>query len=117
MSLEKRKARRVKKEGKVKISIISNDKSKRGKAISYHLSKDISILGVKILSNTFLPVDSMLKIEVSLTKPPRFITGMGRVRWVKSRYADELFEMGIEFVNTPKNQINALKKHLEEMEE
>jgi hypothetical protein len=41
---------------------------------------------------------------------------MGKVRWVKSRYADELFEMGIEFVNTPKNQIKALKKHLEEME-
>lgn len=116
MSIEKRKAKRVKKEGKVKISLISNDKHKPGKAISYHLSKDISILGVKILSNTFLPIDSLLRIEVSLTKPPRFITGMGKVRWVRSRYADELFEMGIEFVNTPKNQIKALKKHLEEME-
>lgn len=116
MSVEKRKAKRIKKEGKVKISLIPNEKHKPGKAISYHLSKDISFLGVKILSNTFLPIDSLLKLEVSLTKPPRFISGMGRVRWVKSRYADELFEMGIEFINTPKNQIKALKKHLEEME-
>lgn len=115
MPVEKRKAKRVKKESKITITMLSEEAVPRNKKIIYQLTKDISLKGVKIQTNTFLPINTLLRIELSLTKPPRVIKGMGRVRWVKSRYADEKFEMGIEFVDTPKDQIRALSKHIESL--
>jgi len=112
---EKRKARRVKKESKITITVISEEAAPSNKTIIYHLTKDISSKGVKIQTNAFLPINTLLKIELSLTKPPRGIKAFGRVRWVKSRYADEKFEMGIEFVDTPKESIKALSKHIESL--
>jgi hypothetical protein len=41
------------------------------------------------------------------------ISAYARVRWVKSVYADELFELGIEFVDTSINIIKALKEHFD----
>lgn len=115
MPKEKRKAKRVKKESKISIDVLSKETVTRNKKIIYQLTKDISSKGVKIQSNTFLPINTLLKIELSLTKPPRVIKAIGRVRWIKSRYADEKFEMGIEFVDTPKDQIKALSQHIENL--
>lgn len=114
---EQRRAKRIKEETKVTIKLISTDKLTPDKRISYHLTKDISSTGLRIFANTFLPINSILKIELSLTKPPRLISALGKVRWVKSRYADEMFEMGIEFMDTPHENIRALKEHIEEEEE
>ena len=113
--MEKRKAKRVKKESKIIIKVISEDVVPRNKKIIYHLTKDISSKGVKIQTNTFLPINTLLKIELSLMKPPRAIKAIGRVRWIKSRYADEKFEMGIEFVDTSKETIKTLTKHIESL--
>jgi hypothetical protein len=115
MPVEKRKAKRVKKESKITLKVISGETVPRNRTIIYHLTKDISFKGVKIETNTFLPINTLLKIELSLTKPPRAIKAIGRVRWIKSRYADEKFEMGIEFIDTPKESIKALTKHIESL--
>lgn len=114
---EQRKAKRIKEETKVTIRLVSTDRFTPQKKISYHLTRDISSTGLRILANTFLPINSILKIDLSLVKPPRLITALGKVRWIKSRYADELFEMGIEFVETPQENIRILKEHIEKEEE
>lgn len=114
---EQRRAKRIKEETKVTIQLIPTDRLTPNKKISYHLTKDISSTGLRILANTFLPINSILKIDLSLTKPPRLISAFGKVRWIKSRYADELFEMGIEFVDTPQENIRILKEHIEKEEE
>jgi len=36
----------------------------------------------------------------------------GRVKWVKSLYGDEVFELGLEFVDTPPDIITFLIGHL-----
>jgi hypothetical protein len=41
------------------------------------------------------------------------ISAYAKVRWVKSVYADELFELGIEFVDTSINIIKSLKEHFD----
>ena len=110
---DKRKAQRIKEEAKVTIVLISKDSSSPGRKVIYHLTKDISLAGIKIQTNTFLPINSMIKIELSLKEPPRLITTIGMLRRVKSLYADELFEVGIEFVDTSKEIINTLKEHIE----
>lgn len=117
MSEDKRRAKRIKEETQVTITLLSKDAIDPGKKLSYHLTKDISSVGLKILANTFLPINSMLKIELALSKPPKLISAFGKVRWVKSRYADELFEIGIEFADTPPDVIKALHEYIEKAAE
>ncbi len=113
---EQRRAKRVKEEAQVTINLFSSETFTPPKKITYHLTKDISSKGLRIMANTFLPVNSMLKIELSLTKPLRFITAFGKIRWVKTRYPGDLFEIGVEFVDTSEENIKAIKNHIEKSE-
>jgi hypothetical protein len=42
----------------------------------------------------------------------RMVCVRGKVKWVKSLYDDEVFEIGLEFVDTPPNIITPLIGHL-----
>ncbi len=77
--------------------------------IIHHLTQDISLTGIKIQCNLFIPVNTLLKIELSLRKPVRVISVSGRVRWIRALYKDELYEMGIEFVDTSQEAIRILE--------
>jgi hypothetical protein len=110
---DKRRAKRIKEEAKVTIILVSKDSLSPGRKIIYHLTKDISAAGIKIQTNTFLPINSMIKIELSLKEPPRVVSAIGMVRRVKTLYADELFEVGIEFVDTSQEIISIIKEHIE----
>ena len=115
--IEKRKAIRIKEEYKVTTTEISKDKLPPDKKIIYGLTKDISSGGVRIQSNTFFPFNTLLKIELSLKDPPRLISAIGKVRWGKSSYTDELFDAGIEFVDMSPDNIKVLKEHIEKLKE
>jgi hypothetical protein len=110
---EKRRGRRVREQALFTITLISKDATEDYPKIIHHSTEDISLTGAKIHTNAFLPVGSFLKIDLSLTEPPRMISAYARVRWVKTVYADELFELGIEFVDTSINIIKALKEHFD----
>lgn len=113
---EKRRAKRVREEASVKITLVSRDILPAGKKISYNLTKDISSSGAKIQFNTFLPINTLLKIEIFVKEPPRLISAIGKVRWVKSLYADEWFEMGIEFVDASPEIIKILEEYVKQPE-
>jgi hypothetical protein len=110
---EKRRERRVREQALFTITLISKDATGDSPKVIHHSTEDISLTGAKIHTNSFLPVGSFLKIDLSLTDPPRMISAYARVRWVKSIYADELFELGIEFEDTSINIIKALKEHFD----
>lgn len=110
---EKRRERRVREQALFKITLISKDTAETHPKIIHHATEDISLTGAKIHTNAFLPVGSFLKIDLSLTDPPRMISAYAKVRWAKSVYADELFELGIEFVDTSINIIKSLKEHFD----
>ena len=116
VTMEKRKAKRIIEENKVTITPIYKDELPSGEKIIYPLTKDISSGGVKILTNTFLPINTFLRIELSLKNAPRLIIAIGEVRWAKKRYAEELFETGIEFIDMSPGSNNILKKHIDELE-
>jgi len=114
---EKREAKRIREETKVTITLLSKDLVPPGKTFSYNLTKNISSKGLKIRANTFLPVGAVLKIELSLMKPARLISVLGKVRWVKTLYAGESFEMGIEFVEPSSEDTRILTRHIESLAE
>ena len=110
---EQRSEKRVNKNNMVTITIVSGDSQSPAKRISYSLTKDISASGAKLRSNCFLPKDALLKIHLTLNDPPRIIPVLGKVQWVRSIFTDELFEVGIRFVDTSAENINALKDYIE----
>ena len=104
----KRREKRVKEENKLICEIVSDNKIFKCKKIFYTLTKDISLGGVNIRTDTFLPVDTMVKMELSLPKMHKMVCVRGKVKWTKSIYEDEVFEIGLEFVDTPANIITSL---------
>ena len=98
---ERRKEKRLIEENETTISVLSGGKNLPKEKIIHTVTKDISGSGVRIQSHTFLPVDTHLKINVSLKNPPQIINAFGKVKWIKSLFADEFYEAGLEFVNTP----------------
>ena len=109
---DKRREKRVEEETKVTIRILPEDKYAHDKNVVFALTKDISSGGLKILTDKMLPVDTLLNIELTLAKLRKLVTVNGRVRWVKRLYDDEVFEMGLEFVNTPPESVMLLLENI-----
>jgi hypothetical protein len=102
---ERRRADRLKKDNEITITVISSGVNPPKEKIIYNLSKDISVSGARIQVNGFLPVDTRLNINFKFEKPPKTITVLGKVKWIKSLFADEFFEAGLEFINTSREMI------------
>jgi hypothetical protein len=114
---EKRRARRINERAAAAISLASLDYPPFGKKIAHCLTEDISIKGIKIQCEKFFPINSTLKIQLSLREPTRQINVLGKIRWVKKLKACEGFEMGIEIVGTSKEDLGVLKRHIDESPE
>jgi Tfp pilus assembly protein PilZ len=109
---DKRREKRLKEENKLVCEIISCSDSLKHRKIFYTLMKDISLGGLNIRTDTFLPIDTVVKIELPLSKMHKIISVKGKVKWIRSLYGDEVFELGLEFVDTPPHLITSLIGHL-----
>jgi c-di-GMP-binding flagellar brake protein YcgR len=64
----------------------------------YTVSKDLSLGGVKIVSNRFLPKDNTVKININLIDS---ILGLKtRVAWCNKERFSERYSTGLQFVET-----------------
>ena len=57
------------------------------------LSKDLSVKGIRFLSHRFVAVNTHIKIELK-TREDSLVKFIARTVWVRSLYADELYEVG-----------------------
>jgi hypothetical protein len=113
---EKRIAPRLEEENEVIISVISSRKNLPKEKIIYDYIKDISVSGAKLQTNTFLPVDTLLMIEMILKTLQQKIIAIVKVKWVKIIIEDESYEAGVEFVNTPIYAIKKLEDYISRKE-
>ena len=110
--LNERKEKRLEEENEVTISVLGGGENLPKDKIISTLSKNISASGARIQSNSFLPVDTPLKIKVTLKNPLQIITVFGKVKWIRSRSGDSFYEAGVEFFNTPDDEINKLAEYI-----
>lgn len=94
---ERRRESRIKEEDKVLIELLTNGQTPEDKSIVNALTKDISPGGVRIMTDVNLPAGTLLKLEIVLSQRRRRLRAAGIVRWARSVYGEDLFEMGIEF--------------------
>ena len=109
---EKRRAPRLKQENEVTITVLSGKHNLPKEKVIHNFSKDISASGAKIQAHLFLPIDTLLKIDITLKTVQQMITVMGKVKWIKIIIDDESYEAGVEFVNAPIYAIQRLEDYI-----
>ncbi len=111
MDKERRRNKRKKEENRVEIECLSDKLKPQGEPI-IAFSDDISLGGIKIITDQKLPVNSLLNLKINLRKSRRIIYMRGRVRWIKKQMGKDLYEMGVEFVDTAPSRLMVLISHL-----
>jgi c-di-GMP-binding flagellar brake protein YcgR len=109
---ERRRAPRLKEENEITITVVSGGNDIPLETVIHNRSKDISVGGACIQANLYLPVDTLLMLEMKLNTVRQMITVIGKVKWIKIIYEDEAYEAGVEFVNTPSDAIRKLRDYV-----
>jgi len=109
---EKRRAPRLKEESEITINVISRGENHRKEKILYNHSKNVSVSGAGIQAHIFLPVNTLLMIEMTLKTLRQMITVIGKVKWNKVVFENESYEAGVEFFNTPNDAIKTLSEYV-----
>ena len=109
---ERRRTPRIKEENKVTITVISGEEDLPKKRITWYLSKNISKSGIRIQTNIFLPVNTQLKIEITLKNPPQTITAFAQVIWIKRFSTNDFCQAGLKFFNTSNEMIQQLDDYI-----
>jgi c-di-GMP-binding flagellar brake protein YcgR len=107
---DRRKESRIQEEDKVSIELLSvSGLSAKAKTITA-LTKDISPGGLRVMANMALPVGSLVRMEIVLSKRRKLLQVVGVVRWARSVYEEAFFEMGIEFTQiAPEDKMTLLE--------
>lgn len=108
--MEKRQEKRLDEENKVVLHVPSEDGQE--KQSFYSFSRDISVGGLRIMTDSPFPVKTKLKIEIALSESKKVISGLAEVRWVKSLFEDEVYEMGLEFIELDSQSKVFLLEHI-----
>ena len=107
---EKRVDSRVNEEDKVLVEILSGENPTAELPPINALTKDISPGGVRIISGVKLEAGTRVRLEIVLSGRRRLIKVTGIVRWARSIYEADLFEMGVEFTGlAPEDRLSLLE--------
>ncbi|MGP8154641.1 MAG: PilZ domain-containing protein [Smithella sp.] len=109
---ERRRAPRVHEEIEVTITIGDDGKFPEENVLHKHHCKDISSSGIKINTHIFLPINILLKMDIKLKYLQQKITAMGKVKWIKIIVEDKSYNMGVQFVSTPREATTKLMEYI-----
>ena len=84
-----------------------------GPAGRFSLTHDISMGGVRILTDKYLPQNTDLLLKISLPGTGRSISPTGNVRWFMLHERDAMYETGLEFVDLSAANREALESYLD----
>ena len=105
MIKERRKDFRRPGENLVVLRFTRGNESLEGEKILSAVAKNMSPGGAKIITEDQVPADMVLRVELSLPNTQKSVSMNGIVKWVRSVEGDKLFEVGLEFLNTPSESL------------
>jgi len=108
----RRKEPRRKEENQVALSLSSGGPLPDGKESIQVLTQDISTGGLRVLTDIRLAAHTRMKVRLVLSRTRKVLELEGQVRWVTPVYENELFEVGIEFMDIPPPKALLLLKHI-----
>lgn len=95
---ERRRDPRINEENKVVLNLIPDGGAQGPRNVYYSLTRDLSIGGIRIMTDAPLAVGSRVKLEMTLTKSRKRIQAVAEVRWVNELFGKDVYDMGLEFV-------------------
>jgi hypothetical protein len=98
---EQRRAMRLTDDNEITVTVVPGKGKYLKEKFFYNYSKDVSVSGARINAHIFLPIDTLLMIEMTIKTLRQIITVIGKVKWIKVVFEDESYEAGVEFFNTP----------------
>ncbi|MBN1224668.1 MAG: PilZ domain-containing protein [Candidatus Aminicenantes bacterium] len=108
----RRRDKRFQEENKVVLHFLHQSHDSVPGMMINALTKDISLGGAKILTTKPLPVDSVLRIQIDLSRTDLGIKLDGRVKWIKPSDGGNRYEIGVEFLHNISKTLLALIRHL-----
>ena len=108
---KERREKRIQEENKIVIEWANYKNPKRNNAI-YALTQDLSIDGTNILTDVNFPIDTIIKITLTLSRSRQIITVAAHVKWVNPVYDGDLYEVGLKFIHELPQTIAGMFKHL-----
>lgn len=109
---EKRKEKRFEEENRVLIELASIDKVTGLKKKLNAFTRDISVGGAKVMTDTYFPVDTEFEITLYLSTSRQLIKMRGKVKWISRFQDEELYEIGVEFEHRISKTILAMMLHI-----
>ena len=104
--LERRKFIRIPDSLQIAYKIISEVKTRD------YLTRDISQGGIRFFVHEFIPRGNVLKVRLTLDKISFSFEAFVQVVWIKEDIRNERFEIGVEFVNIPKEATERLISYI-----
>ncbi len=65
------------------------------------LARNISLGGIKLTVHEFVPIGTVLEMQIHLDHPARDVLIKGKVMWSKELSYGEAYEIGVEFIKEP----------------
>jgi len=93
---ERRRDPRAKEENRVVLTLVPEE-GQEPRGPYYCLTKDISVGGIRIMTDAPLSVGARVKVEITLARSRKRIQAPARVRWVKELFGKDVFDTGLEF--------------------
>jgi hypothetical protein len=109
--IERRREKRRKEVNRVSLEYLPEGQIYRSKKVNFGLTEDLSLCGIKILTDKFFPIGKVMKISLCLGRNYETIYLIGRVKWAKSR-GEEAYEIGLEVEDTFEKSVRILTGHL-----
>ncbi|PKN50682.1 MAG: hypothetical protein CVU55_15760 [Deltaproteobacteria bacterium HGW-Deltaproteobacteria-13] len=109
---EKRKARRLKDESEIAVTIVDDKKNSFKEKRFNSQSMNISVSGAKIKSSIPLPVNTFIMIKMKLKTLGKMINTLGKVKWTKGILENKSYEAGVEFVDIPDESIEYIQEYI-----
>lgn len=82
---------------------------------SRKMVKDVSVQGIRFLADEFIPILTLLKVEMVLDDKIKQITAIARVRWVRKLAVQDGYEIGAEFEEINKTAVTYLNNYVKEV--
>lgn len=79
---------------------------------SFALTENLSVGGVKIITDTFLPLDAVIRLQINMARSRQKVILPGKVKWITEHRDEHIYEMGFEFVDISKKNSTTLREYL-----
>jgi c-di-GMP-binding flagellar brake protein YcgR len=109
---DKRKEKRFEEHNKVVIHFaLEHQEENNGTGVKA-ITRDLSLGGARLIAPKSYPVDTVMRIEINLSKSEQVVKLDGIVRWVKLSPDENNYELGIEFLHKISTSVLSLIRHL-----